>query len=84
VGLLLPRMRHLVLMVGHDRGQFASYRDHLRASGLHLITASDPREVLRLANDLRPALDIIDVWSLGETGWDICNALRAPETRAGA
>jgi len=77
VWLLLPRMRHFVLMVGHDRGQFASYRDYLRGSGLHLVTTSDPREAVRLVNALRPALDIIDVWSLGEIGWDICNVLRA-------
>jgi DNA-binding response OmpR family regulator len=79
VWLLLPRMRHFVLMVGHDRGQFASYRDYLRGSGLHLVTTSDPREAVRLMNALRPVLAIIDVWSLGEAGWDICDALRATQ-----
>ncbi len=77
VWVLFPRMRPLVLMVGYDRGRFGTYRNHLRASGLHLITTSDPSEVVRLVNAVRPAVCIIDVWSLRETGWGICDALRA-------
>jgi DNA-binding NtrC family response regulator len=75
--VLFPRMRPLVLMIGHDRGRFGTYGGHLRAGGLRLITASNPSEAVRLVNAVRPAVCIIDVWSLRETGWDICEALRA-------
>jgi DNA-binding response OmpR family regulator len=75
-------MQDLVLMVGHDRGQFACYRDYLQANGLRLVTTNDPREAVRLVHALRPALAVIDVWSLGETGWDICGMLRAPVSRS--
>jgi CheY-like chemotaxis protein len=70
-------MRPLVLMLGHDRGKFGTYGRHLRANGLRLITASNPSEAVRLVNAVRPAVCLIDLSSLGETGWDICDALRA-------
>jgi CheY-like chemotaxis protein len=77
VWVLLPRMDHIVLMVGHGCGRFACYVDDLRAAGFRIMTASDAKEAVRLVTALRPSLGVIDVSTLGETGWEICGALRA-------
>jgi response regulator RpfG family c-di-GMP phosphodiesterase len=75
--LLLPGMGHLLLMIGRGSGRFATYRDHLRASGFRIMTAAETQEVVRLVTALRPSLGVIDVSVLGDIGWDIGGALRA-------
>jgi DNA-binding response OmpR family regulator len=70
-------MGHLLLMIGNGRGRFGSYQDHLRTSGFRIITASEPEEAVRLGAAVRPAVGVIDVSTLKETGWDICRSLRA-------
>jgi DNA-binding response OmpR family regulator len=64
-------------MIGHCRGRFASYQDHLRASGFRIVAASERKEAVRLVMALRPALGIVDLSTPENLGWEVCSTLRA-------
>jgi signal transduction histidine kinase/CheY-like chemotaxis protein len=66
-----------VLAVDDDPGHLALVQDLLRPLDFQLARADNRREALRLAQERRPALVLMDVSMPDGSGWDLARELRA-------
>jgi DNA-binding response OmpR family regulator len=69
-------MRRIVLLVGRSSARLDVYRAHLVAYGFRVITTADTWEGLRCLTALRPHVCVVDVRSLEERGWQLCETAR--------
>jgi CheY-like chemotaxis protein len=69
-------MGRMVLLVGRSSARLDVYRAQLVADGYRAITAADTREGLRCLTALRPDVCVVDVRSLDERGWQLCETAR--------
>jgi DNA-binding response OmpR family regulator len=69
-------MGRMVLLVGRSSARLDAYRTHLVADGFRVITTTDTPEGLRCLTALRPHLCVVDVRSLDERGWQLCETAR--------
>jgi len=65
-----------VLFVGRRCQRNERHRLSLRTSGFSTVTTDDTTDVPRLLAALRPAVCVIDLCSLREHGWTLCEAIR--------
>jgi CheY-like chemotaxis protein len=72
-------MGHMVLMIGTFDGCLDDYRRALHDGGFGVIRA-DAHDATRLLPALRPAVCVLDIRSLGEEGWDLCEMIRSIPT----
>lgn len=56
-----PTSRSLIMVVEDDANQRALYQEELADEGYEVITAGDGREALKLAEDNKPDLVVMDV-----------------------
>lgn len=68
--------RPLILVVDDEQTLLDTLEYNLRREGYEVITAADGPAAIRLANDKRPDLIILDVMLPGQSGFDVCRAVR--------
>lgn len=68
--------RSLILVVDDEQTLLDTLEYNLRREGYEVITASDGPTAIRLANEKRPDLIILDVMLPGQSGFDVCRAVR--------
>jgi CheY-like chemotaxis protein len=69
-------MGHIVLMIGTFDACFDEYRAALSERGFSAMT-TDADDALRLLTAVRPGVCVLDVRSLGERAWELCETIRA-------
>ncbi len=76
------RMVPLLLVVDDERSYREAIADCVRNAGYAALEAADGNEALRLAEEARPSLVILDVMMPDLSGLDVCRILREkPETK---
>jgi response regulator RpfG family c-di-GMP phosphodiesterase len=66
---------YLVLMIGESNVRFERYRARLQAGGFSVIATREAGDGPRLIAAVRPAVCIIDVCSLHQQGWELCERI---------
>ncbi|MBC7237776.1 MAG: response regulator [Chloroflexi bacterium] len=69
--------RKLALLIDNDRDLGQLFQRYLAQYDWNLVAVQDPDEGLRLAENLRPDVVILDVIMPQRDGWDVLSALRA-------
>ena len=67
----------LVLAIDDEPGVLRLLRTQLSSEGFRVVTASDGEEALRVAEEQRPDIVVLDLMMPGMNGLDVMNALRA-------
>ena len=75
--LPLPEGVSTVLVIDDDPTVHDLMHRFLSKEGVHMVTAADGKEGLRLAKELRPAVITLDVLMPGMDGWAVLTALKA-------
>lgn len=70
------RTKPTVLIADDDLEILTMVRTLLRRRDVKLIEASDGDEAMRLIRENRPELVVLDVMMPGQSGWEICKAVR--------
>jgi DNA-binding NarL/FixJ family response regulator len=65
-----------VLIVDDDAGDRATFREALARSGYAIAEAASGEQALELAEQIDPAVVILDVCLPGISGYEVCHALR--------
>ena len=68
-----------VLIADDDLEILTMVRTLLRRRDVKLLEASDGEEAMRLIRDNQPDLVVLDVMMPGQSGWEICKAIREDE-----
>jgi len=77
-----PEGERTVLVVDDDPNALELLARTLQGAGTRVVTASDGRQALRMAQTLQPAAITLDVMMPQMDGWDVLRALKMdPETR---
>jgi len=74
-------MRDAVLIVARPSERIDQYRAELVSEGFRVATMTDVQSGLRCLGALQPAVCVIDVCSLAEAGWQLCEAAGTIRTR---
>jgi CheY-like chemotaxis protein len=69
-------LRRTILAVDDDADQRDLVRQILEPLGFAVVTATDGRQCLTLARDLKPDLFLLDISMPGMSGWELARALR--------
>jgi DNA-binding response OmpR family regulator len=69
-----------VLIADDDLEILTMVRTLLRRRDVKLLEASDGDEAMRLINENQPDLVVLDVMMPGQSGWEICKAIRESGT----
>jgi DNA-binding response OmpR family regulator len=69
-------MSHKILVIDDEIETLTLLGILLHAAGYEVLTASSPAEGLKLADDHRPDLVLLDIMMPGMTGWEVCERLR--------
>lgn len=72
--------RPTVLIADDDLEILAMVRTLLRRRDLEILEASDGDDAMRLILESHPDLVVLDVMMPGQTGWEICKAIREHES----
>lgn len=70
------RTKPTVLIADDDLEILTMVRTLLRRRDVKLVEASDGDEAMRLIRENRPDLVVLDVMMPGQSGWEICKAIR--------
>ncbi len=70
-------MGTVVLLIGSLSERLDGYRGSLQTGGFGVVATDDTSDGPRLLAALHPAVCVIDVCSLHEKGWELCEAIRA-------
>jgi DNA-binding response OmpR family regulator len=70
------RTKPTVLIADDDLEILGMVRALLRRRDIKLLEASDGDEAMRLIRENRPDLVVLDVMMPGQSGWEICKAIR--------
>lgn len=65
-----------VLVADDDLDILALVTRHLRQQHMHVLEASDGQETLRLVQEHKPDVVLLDVMMPGMSGWEVCRAIR--------
>lgn len=65
-----------VLVVDDNRDNIAIMRDYLRVRGYPVTVAYDGNEALRLYEEMRPSIILLDVMMPGKSGWEVCRLIK--------
>jgi two-component system KDP operon response regulator KdpE len=65
-----------ILLIDDDATLCELLSDQLRMAGYHVCAANDGPSGLRLVDDARPSLVVLDVMLPGMDGWTVCERLR--------
>jgi DNA-binding response OmpR family regulator len=76
----ISRNKPTVLIADDDLEILAMVRTLLRRKDVTLLEASDGDEAMRLILESHPDLVVLDVMMPGQTGWEICKAIREHES----
>ena len=71
-----------VLVVDDNRDNIAIMRDYLRVRGYPVTVAYDGNEALKLFEETKPSIILLDVMMPGKSGWEVCRLIKqaaAPE-----
>ncbi len=68
-----------VLIADDDLEILTMVRTLLRRRDVRLLEASDGDEAMRLIQENKPDLVVLDVMMPGQSGWEICKAIRETE-----
>ena len=68
-----------VLIADDDLEILTMVRTLLRRRDVRLLEASDGDEAMRLIRENKPDLVVLDVMMPGQSGWEICKAIREDE-----
>lgn len=66
-----------VLVVDDNRDNIAIMRDFLTVRGYPVTVAYDGLEAVRLYEEVRPAIVLLDVMMPGRSGWEVCRLIKA-------
>ncbi len=69
-----------ILLIDDDATLRELLSDQLRMAGYRVCTANDGLSGLRMVDDARPSLVVLDVMMPGMDGWTICERLRTKST----
>jgi len=69
-----------ILIIDDDAILSELLAEHLEMAGYVIALASNGREGLRLANEIKPDLVVLDVMMPGMDGWEVCQRLRQGKT----
>ncbi len=69
-----------ILLIDDDSTLRELLSDQLRMAGYRVCTANDGLSGLRMVDDARPSLVVLDVMMPGMDGWTICERLRTKST----
>ena len=75
-----PAEEHTVLVIDDDPNALDLLERALQGAGVHVVTAGDGREGLRLARSLRPVAITLDVMMPGMDGWEVLRQLKDDPT----
>jgi voltage-gated potassium channel len=75
--LASERSTHTVLLADDHRALRMLFTRKIQSAGHEVIEAGNGEEALRLAQELRPDLIVLDVLMPGMSGYEVCKALRA-------
>ncbi|HEX2679185.1 MAG TPA: response regulator [Polyangiales bacterium] len=73
------RTKPTVLIADDDLEILTMVRTLLRRRDIKLLEASDGDEAMRLIRENQPDLVVLDVMMPGQSGWEICKAIREDE-----
>jgi DNA-binding response OmpR family regulator len=73
------RTKPTVLIADDDLEILTMVRTLLRRRDLKLLEASDGDEAMRMIRENQPDLVVLDVMMPGQSGWEICKAIREDE-----
>jgi DNA-binding response OmpR family regulator len=76
----LPKQTKTVLIADDDLEILNLTRSLLRRRGFDVIEASDGDEAIRQVLENRPDLVILDVMMPGQSGWEVCRAIRETDS----
>lgn len=65
-----------VLVVDDNRDNIAIMRDYLRVRGYPVTVAYDGNEALRLFDEIKPSIILLDVMMPGKSGWEVCRHIK--------
>lgn len=73
-------IKDTILVADDDLDILALVTRHLRTTGATILEASDGEEALRVAQEKKPSLVVLDVMMPGMSGWEVCRAIREDAT----